>query len=132
MDNQITGNIGLYWTCFSLSRMGWNVLPTSRNARGIDAIAHNDDCGRMVSLQVKTLQRRNAVPLGSSLEKVMGDYWVIVINGSPVPQAYILTAMEVKELANRNERDGRVSYWLEKTDYQNDEYSEAWGRIGKI
>ena len=33
---QITGNIGLYYTCYQLSRLGWNVMPTSRNARGID------------------------------------------------------------------------------------------------
>jgi len=40
---QITGNIGLYYTCYRLSRLGWNVMPTSRNARGIDIIAYSTD-----------------------------------------------------------------------------------------
>ena len=31
-DAQVTGNIGLYWTCYHLSRMGWNAMPTARNA----------------------------------------------------------------------------------------------------
>ena len=35
-DRQITGNVGLYFICYKLSRWGWNVLPTSRNARGIE------------------------------------------------------------------------------------------------
>lgn len=34
--SQITGNIGLFYACYELSRKGWNVMPTSRNARGID------------------------------------------------------------------------------------------------
>jgi len=35
-DNQVTGNVGLYYVCYRLSRMGWNAMPTARNARGID------------------------------------------------------------------------------------------------
>gem|GEM_PF-3520205 len=42
-DTQVTGNIGLYYACYQLSRMGWNAMPTARNARGIDIIAYNRD-----------------------------------------------------------------------------------------
>lgn len=35
-DHQVTGNIGLYWTCYQLSQLGWNAMPTARNARGVD------------------------------------------------------------------------------------------------
>lgn len=31
----------MYYACYRLSRMGWNVMPTARNARGIDIIAYN-------------------------------------------------------------------------------------------
>ena len=37
-DNQLVGNVGLYYICYELSRLGWNVLPTSRNARGIASL----------------------------------------------------------------------------------------------
>jgi hypothetical protein len=40
-DNQLVGNIGLYYICYELSRLGWNVLPTSRNARGIDLVIYS-------------------------------------------------------------------------------------------
>jgi len=76
LDPQITGNIGLYYTCYHLSMLGWNVMPTARNARGVD----------------------------------MPD--------------------EVRELAHRGEKEGRVSFWLQPTSYDQDGFREAWHRIG--
>lgn len=49
LDPQITGNVGLYYCCYRLSLMGWNVMPTARNARGVDLIAYNHDASRMIS-----------------------------------------------------------------------------------
>ncbi len=129
-DTQVTGNIGLYWTCFHLSRMGWNAMPTSRNARGVDIIAYNRDCSRMIAIQVKTLSKRNPVPLGKSLDKVMGHFWVIVNNVVTQPQTYVLLPQEVIELAHRGEKEGRVSYWLQPSSYCVEEFHEAWDRIG--
>lgn len=129
-DSQVTGNIGLYWTCFHLSRMGWNVMPTARNARGVDIIAYNRDCSHMISIQVKTLSKKDPVPLGASLDNIMGDFWVIVNNVSSEPQTYVLLPQEVKELAHREEKEDRVSYWLETSSYCMEQYHEAWNRIG--
>jgi hypothetical protein len=103
-DAQVTGNIGLYWTCYLLSRMGWNAMPTARNARGVDIIAYNHDCSRRISIQVKTLSKKNPVPLGTSLNKIMGDFWVIVNNVTTSPVAYVLLPSEVKKLAHRGEK----------------------------
>lgn len=44
---QIVGNAGLYYVCHRLSLLGWNCMPTSRNARGVDLICYNADCSRM-------------------------------------------------------------------------------------
>ena len=99
--------------------------------RGVDIIAYNRDCSFMVSIQVKTLSRKNPVPLGSSLERIMGDFWVIVNEVANAPQSYILLPSEVKALAHRGERDGRVSYWLQPAAYCTAEFYEAWHRIGK-
>jgi len=130
LDAQITGNIGLYYTCYRLSRMGWNVMPTARNARGIDIIAYNREGTRFLGIQVKTLSKRNPVPLGTALEKIMGDYWVIVNNVNKEPNAFILLPDEVKSLAHRGEKEGRVSYWLQPASYDNGQFKEAWHRIG--
>lgn len=130
-DLQVTGNIGLYWTCYRLSRMGWNAMPTARNARGVDIIAYNHDCSGMISVQVKTHSKKNPVPLGSSLDKVMGDFWVVVNNVASDPQTYVLLPQEVKDLAHRGEKSGKVSFWLQPKSYCVEQFHEAWDRIGE-
>ena len=106
-------------------------MPTARNARGVDIIAYNRDCTRMISIQVKTLSRKSPVPLGASLDKVMGDYWVIVCNVELSPETYVLLPGEVKKRAHRGEKDGRVSYWLQPGSYRVERFHDAWDRIGK-
>jgi len=128
-DAQITGNVGLYWTCYRLSLMGWNAMPTTRNARGVDVIAYDHDCSRKVSIQVKTLSKKNPVPLGTSLDKIMGDFWVVVNNVSASPVAYVLIPSEVRRLAHRGEKDGRISYWLQPSAYCIEDFREKWDRI---
>jgi|TARA_B100002003_G_scaffold131060_1_gene121140 hypothetical protein len=131
LEIQVTGNIGLYYTCYRLSRFGWNVMPTARNARGIDIIAYNKEGTKYIGIQVKTLSKRNPVPLGNSLDKVMGDYWIIVNDVLNEPNAFILLPNEIKELAHKGEKEGRVSYWLQPNTYDVELYKEAWHRIGQ-
>lgn len=126
---QIVGNSGLYLACYELSQRGWNVMPTARNARGIDILAYDADATTFRALQVKALSKRAPVPLGTSLEKVMGDFWIIVNNLAVRPQSYILTPDEVKRLAHRGEKEGRISYWLQPKDYAVEPFLEAWDRI---
>lgn len=131
LDPQLTGNVGLYYCCYRLSLLGWNVMPTARNARGVDIIAYSRDASRFVGVQVKALSKRNPVPLGTSLDKIMGDFWVIVNKvATPTPSAFVLLPSEVRERAHRGEKDGRVSYWLQPADYEQDQFREAWERIG--
>jgi len=106
-------------------------MPTARNARGVDIVAYNRDCSRMISVQVKTLSKRTPVPLGTTLDKVMGHFWVIVNNVLADPQTYIMLPDEVRHLAHRGEKDGRVSFWLQPDAYCVAEFHEAWDRIGE-
>lgn len=129
--SQIVGNIGLYYACFRLSELGWNVMPTSRNARGIDVICFSIDGTRMLTIQVKSLSKRTAVPLGKDLDKIMGDFWVVVNSlGTGKPLTYILLPHEVRAMARRVEKEARVSYWLPPKKYAVDEFEEKWWRIG--
>lgn len=131
LNPQITGNVGMYFCCYKLSLRGWNVMPTARNARGVDIIAYNSDASRFVGIQVKALSKRAPVPLGPSLEKCMGDFWVIINRvATESPQAFVLTPDEVKALAHRGEKDGRVSFWLQPGMYEQPHFKEAWERIG--
>ncbi|MYG40378.1 MAG: hypothetical protein F4201_06165 [Nitrospira sp. SB0677_bin_15] len=131
LNPQIIGNMGLYYTCYKLSCMGWNVMPTARNARGIDIIAYNKSNTSFIGVQVKALSKRNPVPLGNSLEKVMGDFWIIVNNVAKEPNVFVMFPEEVKSLAQRGEKNGKVSYWLQPTTYDALQFREAWHRIGR-
>lgn len=130
LNPQLTGNVGLYYCCYRLSLLGWNVMPTARNARGVDIIAYSRDASRFVGVQVKSLSKRTPVPLGSSIEKVMGDFWVVINRVATTPTAYILLPSEVSSLAHRGEKEGRISYWLQPNDYDDERFREAWNRIG--
>jgi hypothetical protein len=105
-------------------------MPTARNARGVDIIAYSRDASRFVGVQVKALSKRFPVPLVTSLGKVMGDFWVVVNKVASEPSAFVLLPSEVKSLAHRGEKEGRVSFWLQPSDYEQPQFREAWGRIG--
>src|SRR5204863_9202443 len=109
LNPHIIGNVGLYYCCYKLSLLGWNVMPTARNARGVDVIAYNSDASRFIGVQVKALSKRNPVPLGTGLDKCMGDFWVIISKvATDSPSAFVLKPTEGKSLADRGGKDGRV------------------------
>lgn len=120
----------MYYCCYHLSQLGWNVMPTARNARGVDIIAYSSDASRFIGVQVKALSKRDPVPLGGSLEKCIGDFWIIVNKVATSPSAFVMLPSEVKALAHRGEKDGRVSYWLQPTSYDRDPFKGGWTRIG--
>ncbi|MCY3745105.1 MAG: hypothetical protein OXH05_02645 [Acidobacteria bacterium] len=126
---QIVGNTGLYWVCFKLSELNWNVLPTSRNTRGIDIICFRKDGRDTRSIQVKSLSRKSPVPLGLDLAKIVGDLWVVVTLDTETPRTYILTPQEVKDRAVRDKGVNKA-YWLQPPSYDVVEFKERWDRIG--
>ena len=129
---QIVGNAGLFYVCHKLSALGWNAMPTSRNARGVDVMCFSVDGKKTLLIQVKSLSKRYPVPLGKDLKRLMGDYWVIVTAATgKSPICYILTPAQVRHLAHRNEKDGKVSYWLQPQSYAVDDYHENWDLIGR-
>jgi hypothetical protein len=131
VSTQTIGNIGLYYVCYRLSLHGWNVIPTARNAKGVDVLIFSQDAKRKVSIQVKTLSKRNPVPLGAQLECFIAEYVVVCVRNYPNdPICYVLTPKEVKEFAHKGEKNGKVSYWLQPAAYEKEEYRDKWERIG--
>ena len=130
MSTQIVGNVGLYFVCYELSKRGWNVMPTARNARGIDVVAYGVSASRYLGIQVKALSRKNAVPLGETLERVMGDFWVVIANLETQPAVFVMTPAEVRARAHRTVKAGRSAFWLEPNDYFIPEFAEKWARLG--
>ena len=132
-DNQITGNVGLYFACYKLSKLGWNVLPTSRNTKGIDLWIYksNGDVYVTKTIQIKTLSKRNPVPLGEKLDNPLADWFIICqgISTKENPKCFILLKDEILELKVTNNKDGKKSHWLQPNKYDKKEFEEKWERI---
>lgn len=131
VTSQTIGNIGLFYVCYKLSLFGWNVMPTTRNAKGIDIIIYSQNALRKVLIQVKTLSKKNPVPLGTKLNNLIGDFVIICVRSCPKePACFVMTPHEVSKLAHRGEKDSKISYWLQPSSYYSDNYREKWDRIG--
>jgi hypothetical protein len=132
LRHQLTGNVGLYHVARELSRRGWHVMPTVRNARGADLYAASSDEETVLAIQSKALSKRSPVPLGKSLDNLCSKWWIITINASDdVPKCYVMTLDEVKLSAHRGVNAvGTVSYWLQPKSYALAQYDEAWHRLG--
>ena len=130
-NNQIVGNVGLYYVCYQLSLHSWNVLPTARNAKGVDIVAYNQEATKTITVQVKALSQRNPVPLGNKLDHLIADFVIICRNAAAEkPECFVLIPEEVKKLAHRGEKDGKISYWLQPREYEQEQFLEKWERIG--
>lgn len=126
-DNQLVGNIGLYYICYELSRRGWNVLPTSRNARGIDLVIYSRDAKRKHTIQVKTLRKRNPVPFGNK-PSLMADYLVICRVSGEKPETFVTTIDNIRNRIVKKTKNEKSSYWLIPKNYE--EFKDNWSIIG--
>jgi hypothetical protein len=127
---QFTGNAGLSYVAWQLSRRGWHVTPTIRNARGSDMLVTDADEVVKFGVQSKALSRRQAVPLGRGIDDLRSEWWVITINAnSDAPTCFIMRKEEVQARASQD-KGGQRAFWLEPRDYDSDEYRNAWDRIG--
>ena len=131
LNPQTVGNVGLYYVCYRLSRAGWNVMPTARNARGIDLLAYSSDGKRTRTIQVKALSKRNPVPLGTSLDHLIADFVVICRHvQTDSPESFVLSPDDVRTLVHKGEKEGRETFWLQPRAYEGPAFRDAWARIG--
>ena len=130
---QRTGNMGLFYICYKLSRFGWNVLPTIKNAKAIDIIAYKENGEQPISIQTKGYTNEESVGKFRDEEDITADFYIIATHIYERPVTYILTKSDVKKNLTKNE-DG---YWLEKSSvkgsdryYLKEEFREKWEKIG--
>ncbi len=132
-NQQTVGIIGLFYVvCFCLSRCGWNVMPTSRNAKGVDVIIYSQDMKpRTKTIQVKTLSKASPVPPGNP-EYLFADFVVVCRNVATreIPECFVLTSDEIRTLRHKGVKNEKVSFWLQSRAYATDEFREKCERIG--
>jgi len=127
LPRQIVANTGLYFVCYRLSQLGWNVMPTARNARGIDAIAYSHDGKKTTTIQVKSLSKKRAVPLGTHLDNLIAEHVVVCcgIGRDTTPECFVMPTRTVKRMAARDS-GGKRAFWLESSTFSKRAYREAW------
>lgn len=128
-SNQVVGNMGMYYACYELSRRGWNALPTSRNAKGVDILIYNNNASVRHTIQVKSLSKRVPVPLGNNLFHLFADFIIICANLSKLPEVYIAHVKEILDLIHEGRKNNKLSYWLQTKDYI--EFKDNWDIIGE-
>ena len=100
----LVGNAGVFYVCYRLSQMGWNAMPTTRNAKGPDIVIASQDARHTWTIQVKSLSKRIPVALGVT-PKIVADL-VVVCNRvhTDSPRCFVMTPDEVRGLAYRDKR----------------------------
>ncbi len=124
-NRQTTGNVGMYYACYQLSRLGLNVMPTSRNAKGADIIAYTPDQTRFLSFQVKAQTKLSNISLRQSLDDIDCDWWIVVTDVYSDPITFVLTKDEIKQSA----RLYKGNYWAQGKQLDNTITRNGWNRI---
>jgi hypothetical protein len=96
----------------NLSRRGWNVQATSRNARGIDLTAYDQSGKHHITVQVKALSKQVNVPVGND-DNLIADYVVVCVDAlDRHPKCYVVKAQQITDglIGFKGKKDGK--YWL--------------------
>lgn len=66
------------------------------------------------------------------MDSLCSMWWIITINAkSEAPICFVMTLDEVKSLAHQGtNKDGKRSYWLQATSYDQPQFRENWERLG--
>ncbi|MGE4323605.1 MAG: hypothetical protein AB7E60_11320 [Sphingobium sp.] len=141
-DRQLIGNAGIYHVARELSRYGWNVMLTVRNARGADLYAISRCEAVAHSIQVKAHSGKpNDVRLGLTPETLVTPWWVFVSSAQThAPASYVLPLEEIRARMTRDPgtRSGKAerAFWFDRryftpgSDRELTEAREAWDRLG--
>jgi hypothetical protein len=128
LPQRLVRNAGVFYVCHRLSRKGWDATPATRYSSGPNVVIDSEDAERTWRLKVRSLSKRDLVPLGKDPD-IDAD-WVVVCTRvrTDSPKCFVMTPDEVSKLATRDKRG--PSHWLDQRDYDTEEFAERWDRIG--
>lgn len=129
-DKKSVRRAALHYVANRLSQCGMTVERPDRGDSSFDLLVKSDAKTRRASIKVRSLSKVSAVGLGLDFDHMAADFLVVCCNlALNTPECFVLSRDEVHALANRNEKDGRVSYWLEIRDYRTGSFRDRWDRI---
>jgi hypothetical protein len=133
-SSQATGNAAMHYVAWQLSKRGWHVMPTMRNAKGSDLYCANDAESVVFGVQSNGLSKRDLVGLGTNLDNLRSQWWIITINAkSDSPTCFVMERQEVVDLCAASDaaksHNGVISYWLSPKAYDQEQFRDAWHRL---
>jgi hypothetical protein len=132
---QMTGMLGTFLAAAELTQKGLVVSITSRNARGADLLAANQDFKKVWSIHVKT----NRTPAGFwLLSKDYGElsspthvYLFVNLRGDMRPDYYIVPSRLVQKLGKTSPVRSGGSVWHEFSRRNAEPYKDKWTIFGR-
>ena len=126
---QMTGMLGTYLAAAELTKKGFIVSITSRNAKGADLLVTDQLCKKTWSIQVKTNRKAAGFWLMGAHYKVMPSpthiYTFINLRDEERPNYYIVPSSQVAKLARKSiSSTGSVWYSFYREDAKR--YEEGW------
>ncbi|MDR2557734.1 MAG: hypothetical protein LBC33_02755 [Mycoplasmataceae bacterium] len=110
-DNQKTGVSGEMFVGAELSRRGWNVALTIKNAKGVDLLIEKD--GKSEKVQVKSTYGKtgtwSGIPLSNDADKFEGIYAFVNLNGVDQPVYYFIKSNKMKLYHRPNGKEIRFN-----------------------
>lgn len=126
---QLVGNMVLYLVCWELSKRGWNVMPTARNAKGIDILGYSEDGTQTITVQVKSLSKRSPVPMGAGATSLIADFFIVARRiDTQAPEFFVAGSRDIQPLIHIGHKNGKTSYWLQQKEYET--FQNQWEMIG--
>lgn len=127
---QMTGMLGTYLAAAELTYNGLVVSITSRNARGADLLATDQDYKRTWSIQVKTNRKPASFWLLSKdyteLSSPTHIYLFINLRGDKRPDYYVVPSQTVKRRGTTSPIRSGGSVWHEFSRKNAEKYKENW------
>jgi hypothetical protein len=127
---QMTGMLGTYLAAAELTYQGLVVSITSRNARGADLLATNQDYARTWSIQVKTNRKRASFWLLSKDYKELSSrthiYLFINLRGDEKPDYYVVPSRVVSKFGTTTPVRNGGSVWHAFSRSDAERYKGRW------
>lgn len=76
-------------------------------------------------VRIRTLAKRNPVPMGRKLSNYAEDFLIVCRNIKKDPEFYVFNMSEAIEHTTRKLKNGEESYWLEPPDLI--KFRDNWG-----
>lgn len=127
---QMTGMLGTYLAAAELTYQGLIVSVTSRNARGADLLAADQDYDRTWSIQVKTNRKAAGFWLLSKdyteLSAPSHVYLFINLRGEAKPDYYVVPSRIVSKLGQTTPPRSGGSIWYSFARSDAEKYKDRW------